>query len=505
MKSDISSRHRGDLGGKLLRARLPVRVILSVSEVAAQTVAGQQITWMLLNLLARQADEVQEVMLELPPGLSVHSRLSPLVPQEGDLETALRSGIERIAPSLLTPKTGERSTVAVRIGPGPLPDGDWKVSTTADGWAGFVGTSPTNIAPQGHNPVGAYVAACLCAGEVFKYVRGMTEDAGDMVDQLWLSAATLRKAHEPGPPLPTGDAPEAVLVGVGAVGNAFLNTIYGIEGLSARLILLDNDTAGVDVTNLNRYVLFGLDHVGRLKATTAEAFFDASPSWHLEGVDTSWQQWMNDSKLREHPPRLVLSAVDKNVHRHAIQTSFPRLILGASTDGMRAQVNLYDVPGGGPCLGCFAPAESEPADAEMLKRLQNFPESERRARASDAGLDPETIERFLAEPQKNCGVLAGESLRKFAGAVESEEWSVGFVSTLAGVLLAAEYLKRAIQNKHGMRNLDARYNLYRFQFLRPLASSNTIIQNPCDPQCAVCVAQSLREYSSLVWPNGDGS
>ncbi|MBU8900722.1 ThiF family adenylyltransferase [Corallococcus sp. M34] len=500
MKSDMSSRHRGDLAGKLLHLRAPARIVISVSEEAACSGAGQHLTWMLVNLLARQSDEVQEMVLRIPPNVPVHPRLSPLLPEVGTLDESLGAGIARIAPGLLAPKDGARCTVGVRVGPGPIPEGDWRLSTTAAGWAGSVATAPTDRAPAGNNPVGAYVAACLCAGEVFKYVRGMADDAGHMAERLWLSAATLRTAPDEGPCLPVGEAPAAILVGVGAVGSAFLHTLYGIESVSSRLTLLDNDAAGVDVTNLNRYVLFALEHLGRPKASTAQHLFSPSHSWCLESFDTSWQQWMQRQPREAPPPRLVLSAVDKNVHRHAIQTSLPRLVLGASTDGMRAQVNLYDVLDGGPCLGCFAPAEREPADKEMLERLRALPESERRARAAQAGFHAEDIERFIAEPQKNCGVLSGEALRKFTGALEDKEWSVGFVSVLAGVLLAAEYLKLAIREETIVRALNSRDNLYRFQFLRPVAASNTTAQNPYDTSCTVCIGQSLRENVALVWP-----
>jgi len=54
---------------------------------------------------------------------------------------------------------------------------------------------------------------------------------------------------------------------------------------------------------------------------------------------------------RELDDEVVISAVDRNSARHAIQDALPRLILGASTNEMRAQVNLYDVIG--PHLICL--------------------------------------------------------------------------------------------------------------------------------------------------------
>src|ERR1051326_2553234 len=117
MKSDISDRHRGDLGGRLTIGRAPAKVTVSLSPDAALSPTVQHLAWMLLNLLARQTDEIQEIVLDIPEGVACTTRLSPLVFPSEDLVATLGAGVARVNPDVLRPQQA-RSTVSVRIGPG---------------------------------------------------------------------------------------------------------------------------------------------------------------------------------------------------------------------------------------------------------------------------------------------------------------------------------------------------------------------------------------------------
>src|SRR5215216_1038512 len=81
MKNDISNRHRGDLGGRFTDNRVPAKVSISMTEEVAQKPSAQHLTWMLLNLLARQSFEIREIELNIPAGVPIRGRLSPLVSQ----------------------------------------------------------------------------------------------------------------------------------------------------------------------------------------------------------------------------------------------------------------------------------------------------------------------------------------------------------------------------------------------------------------------------------------
>jgi hypothetical protein len=256
------------------------------------------------------------------------------------------------------------------------------------------------------------------------------------------------------------------------------------------MTLVDNDPQGITDTNLGRYVLFGLPHVAtfHLKASTAAAMF-AGTGITVHPVDRSWQEWYAENP--EATLGMVISAVDKNVSRHAIQDALPRLILGAATNGMRAQVNLYDVFGGSPCLRCRNPVEVTVADDVIIKKLIGLPREERDAAARRAGISPGELEEFLADPRANCGKVSGTTLQKFAGVADEPAWSVGFVSLLAGVLLAAEYLKISVR---GLRPaITARRNTFRFQFWRPAdARTNAIVETPPEASC-LCQTEMFRK------------
>src|SRR5258708_1245469 len=203
----ISNRHRGNLGGRLTDSRLPAKVTVALDADSARSPAAQHLSWMLLNLLARQAYEIRAIELVVPEGIAPVKRLSPLISTNTDLRAALREGISRINREVLEPKATVTSQVAVRIGPGPLGEADFALATTAYGWSGYVGQVPVDILGEDEHPLGAYVAASLCAGEIFKFIRGMRPEAGTFAQRIWLDAASFRISSEapssPGPVLLT--------------------------------------------------------------------------------------------------------------------------------------------------------------------------------------------------------------------------------------------------------------------------------------------------------------
>lgn len=494
----ISKRHRGSLGGRLTDSRIPAKVTVVLDTDSAHSPIAQHLSWMLLNLLARQAYEIREIELVVPEGITPVKRLSPLISTNTDLRAALREGIAHINPEVLESKATVTSHVAVRVGPGPLGEADFALATTAYGWSGYVGRVPVDILGGDVHPLGAYVAASLCAGEIFKFIRGMRSEAGAFAQRIWLDAASLRVSSEapssPGPLLSTDlHLAPAVIAGIGAVGNGMLHTLYPLAHLRGELVLIDNDPVGIDETNLNRYVLFGLPHILASKASTASRLFTGS-QLTTHPIDESWQTWY--VKRSDEPLDLVISAVDKNEARHAIQDALPRLILGASTKDMRALVCHYDVLRGGPCLRCRNPVRSATPDDVLITHLRHRSEAERAAMAHSVGVNASALEAFLLDPHGRCGMISGETLQKFAGENPQEEWSVGFVSLLSGVLLAAEYLKLSIDP--AQTSLDAQRNAFRFQFWDPGSLEvNKIFGIPPEVSCFCQTPVFRRATTSL--------
>lgn len=485
MLNEIANRHRGDLGGRLTDQRVPARVVLAASSEVAETAAGQHLIWMLLNLLARETVEIRQFQLDIPRGIKLAASISPLVAGTDDFLAAVRIGVQRINPSVLSVPiaAASNSAVFIRVGPGPMMAADFSIATTSNGWSGYVGIDSPGILGMSHNPIGPYVAACLCAGEVFKFVRGLRPDSGEFARNLWLDAASLNISnHMPKSiDFPSEIAlPATILVGVGAVANAFLHVLYASSVIAGDITAIDNDPEGITRANLNRYVLFGLPHISLSKATTAGELFKGT-RLRLTPIDDSWQDWIS-SRNGELADEIVVSAVDKNSARHAIQDALPLLILGASTNEMRAQLSLYDVIGGSACLKCRNPIDPQMSDEAIIEKLRALNQEELANRARDVSIDYESLRRFLDDPLANCGKIGGASLRKFASSNEPAEWSVGFVSTMAGVLQAAEYIKMIIGNPAPA--LSAQLNAFRFQFWRPAnATTNTRFSIPISPGC----------------------
>src|SRR5262249_32340234 len=119
--------------------------------------------------------------------------------------------------------------------------------------------------------VGPYISACLAAGEIFRLVR-LNNYAPEC--QLFLNAVDYSHGVEPvWSDLDThGYLRSVLLVGAGAVGSALLHALYPLS-LRGALMVADNDSKGIDKTNLGRYPLFGWASLGKAKASEAAEMF----------------------------------------------------------------------------------------------------------------------------------------------------------------------------------------------------------------------------------------
>src|SRR5690348_607961 len=101
MNESISNRHRGNLGGKFTDSRLPAKVTVIIADEVASNRPAQHLLWMLVNLLARQPDEIQEIELIVPKGVKPIERLSPLISVTTDLDLALQEGMNQLHPGVV--------------------------------------------------------------------------------------------------------------------------------------------------------------------------------------------------------------------------------------------------------------------------------------------------------------------------------------------------------------------------------------------------------------------
>ncbi len=468
----VSRRHEGDLQGRLVTIdrveELPVTVV--VDEQGAELASTQHTAWMLVNLLSRLKRIVKQVGLVCPPA-PLAGRVAPLAHRERELSSAILAGGAAIGAVPVTP--GSIGGIVLTVGPG---NRDERFRVYGEGWWG--GLSGQGIIGPGVSdlPFGPYVAACIAAGEVFKQARmipGSYEKVSSSFFSLWCYKQDSRPVHG-GPAGVHGLDLDVALAGVGAVGSTWVHAMWACRGVTGRVLLADNDPKGVDATNLNRYPLFGTASVGRPKASeAARLVFDSGLTW--APIDAALQD------QRDLPP-LVISAVDRNRPRSAIQDRYPPRILGASTLELRAEVMRCGPPGVGPCLRCYNPPEVLPSDDEIRERLRRKDDTEIAALASQAGIPRADAAEWIRSG--GCGE-SGERLLHFIRRTEDEpeDWAVGFVSVLAGTMLAAETIKEHLGVEVPLNGVLQRAV---YQFENPAAATNRAGPFLRDPTCPKC-------------------
>jgi hypothetical protein len=494
MTDRVSSRHEDDLGGRFLPFSNTKQVDVTV-EVAATTAClakTQHTAWMLVNLLARLDGVVRRIGLICPPGISLAGRIVPLSSRNVDLRTALLLGAQAVDAVPIEPDLRMDPTLLV----GGSNDSQADLHLCGDGWWGGISEKPIADLQSAHGssalPFGPYVAACLAVAEVFKAARlkpGAYRSPGSAFYSLW----DHRTSGSPpiGGPNVADLELNAALAGIGAVGSAALHCLWACPNIAGRLVLADNDSKGVDSTNLNRYVLFGRAAIGAPKATAAaQAAGDSGLELQPFDDDIVF--------LNELPPR-VLSAVDTNTARAGLQNRYPARILSASTFDLRAEALRCGPPGVGACLRCHNPPVAPSSDVDFRVGLRGATSEEVDEYARNASVTSAQAREWIETGR--CGVPGERLLSVLRHSDNGGQFAVGFVSVMAGTMLAAELLKD-YGTHPGPLSESAQRAV--FQFHNPAARSNRAAAYSRDPECSMCAPQSAacqiwaQRYAALL-------
>ena len=470
----VSDRHEGDLRGRLLpfEDTRVADVTVVVETAKACLPSTQHAAWMLVNLLARSEGIVGRIGLICPPDVPLSGPVVPLAPEATNLRSALLTGAREIGAVPVEPDKKFKGILVV--GPGEALGDGYRVY--GEGWWG--GISAGAILGDGTSPLpfGPYVAACFAAAEVFKSAR-MAPGAYERPESVFYSAWSHEGGVEPllgGPDELDGLVLDAALAGVGAVGSAWVHAVWACRGAIGEVVLADDDKKGVDATNLNRYPLFGSGSLGKRKASeAARVASDASVSW------VPYDRPFEETGIKA--SRLI-SAVDVNRARVALQNLYPPRILAASTFDMRAEVSRCGPPGKGACLRCYNPPETLDSDDEIRARLRETSEAELAALGAEANVSVEEARAWSLEGR--CG-QAGERLLSHIRQNDEgpRQFAVGFVSVMAGTLLAAESMKDVLGADAPLSDKRPRAAL---QFWHPTANTNRAGPYARDPQCPMC-------------------
>lgn len=473
----ISNRHEGDLNGALapFASTQQVTVRVCIPAALAAMPAIQHTAWMVLNLLMRTDGVVKEVLLDCPEKVDVHDRTVPF----GDaraLRERLIEAANLIGPLRVRGDDGSHADRSVQIGPNASAEGD--VAALGSGWWGGValrGVEPGWAAVDLESPVpfGPYVAAAQAVADIYLRARHarILSDSGPAV-YGWDCWTQSRQTAPTAAPEPEVDLTEAALAGVGAVGSVWMHAIWAYRSAHGIVTVVDDDDEGVADTNLNRGVLFTRSDINQPKAAVAAAATPGGVTWNP--IRGRFEQ----SGAR---PLLLVSAVDTNNARDALQAGYAPLMLGGSTRDLRAEVLRVGEAGVGACLRCYCPPEARVSDDRV--RTQARGDSALMSELAYAmGTGADDVSARLSEP--GCDEVSEQMLawlRQRIGDPELSQFAVGFVSVAAGAMLAAETIR--VLADPG-RPAGASQS-FRFQFFQP-SRINGVTPELRDRTCPKC-------------------
>jgi hypothetical protein len=429
---------------------------ITASSPALQSDHGIRLLGLCVNLLSRFVGAVQvRTDPDAPADIRRRVEVELVTLAEADARTASR--LEATAAN------ATRCLVWVALGAARVPGTEPAIRVSWDGWACYVSTDGTAL-PEPVNsrwPFGLLNGAAFAIAEVFKRCLTAVENEGvadrfsqrlvrpfgySALTKSWLDSSSI---------VPISFADRELLsldgvtqVGAGAVGNGSALALSWIERVSGIPRVVDPKV--VTDFGLNRCPLYWPGHVGVNKAVA------------LVTELAEWQEWEPASRafdaILDGASRVVITTVDNNAARHAVQEALPQLVIEGATNSSQVSVSSHNGVDGRPCLICLHPnAElggprvelpSVEQTAQLLGLgMQEVAESRIGASSciTDAIVDqlrrtnPMAAQLFSEAAQQGrdvCGAL-GEFRRRLAITKAPQEPSIGFASLFAGVNAAA--------------------------------------------------------------------
>lgn len=477
----------------------PLRVVLDVAPALAGQPGAQHLTWMLATLLTRNTKAVIASVglhisdMPLLPGTD------PGAPDGGpSLNDALKSTAGVFGPDAapvvdatelddadLVLQLGDRSSLSSAS--------SWPsaaiLRVSANEWTGAVTPDSTQALPlnlASSNPFGPYVAACLAVGQAYMYARVREHVLQAVALNAWTLDQTtndLTASDGVHPNEPSAEL-DHVLAGVGAVGSALLLTLWAYQPASGTIRAVDADPHGIDDTNLQRCVPFHRIDIEQPKAQTAAMRLNGHHGLVIEPTNGRAEDLVG---AQTH----LISAIDTEQARQALQDKYPASAVQASTSGLRVEMLRVDPTSGTACLRCFnAPPRESVPDSQVQAQVADMDDATVAEHAAAVGTDTERVREWGRTG--GCGQIGDALLARLRPSDGSAaQFSVGFASVLAGVLLAGQVLKDAIRRdgEAGSITGDAPLIGLTARFVTNLLDSNGI-PGPRrylrDPDCPAC-------------------
>jgi molybdopterin/thiamine biosynthesis adenylyltransferase len=418
--------------------------------------AAQLLAICLVDLLARLSPRI---VLDCDPELRAHRALPP----GPDL---LLDRLERARSHSLTEplETAGEPTITVVVGNADPVEADLYVD--GSGWIAYLGTSPPGqLAADDGNPVGPLAAACRGAAATVQLLLGDLLHGSTIPAASYWSAATLTSAapaDAAAGPVLQGARIDALLMGAGSIGGAAAYTLARVPGLEGTLALVDFDA--LEQRNSRKALLARRVDIedAALKIDVAAAELAHHPDLDTPQLQGTLAKWVAERPATD-PLPLVLCAVDSIDARRELADHMPLDVVNAACGEHDLRVSGHRTDDG-PCVYCLYLPDL--LDAELTRK---------RMIVRETGFEP----RYVAQLRVNKVKLGSQHLRQIEDQRDMDRGSLPrsprmtldelfdrhllygeaqfedtqgrrgvltlpFVPGLAGVLLAAEALKRSL-------------------------------------------------------------
>ncbi|MGI8413457.1 MAG: E2 ligase fold family C protein [Solirubrobacteraceae bacterium] len=387
----------------------------------------------------------------------------------------------------------------------------------SDRWNAFMSSREPLRVGDSANPFGAGVAACLGVAALFRQVvLGSAPPSSEAAATVTFSAWTCDLGQASGPDV-DAQVNDAVLVGGGAIGNAATWALARTQ-LSGSLHIVDHEA--VELSNLQRYVLAVRSDDGATKANLLSSWFQGRLS-AIPSVAT-WQDFVAS---QGYAWRWALVGLDSARDRRAVQASLPEHIINAWTQPGDLGVSVHPALDAGACLSClYLPAGQVPNEDELVAHALGLDHARfglQIRQLLDAGGTPprelldevaahlqverDQIGPYETRPLRDLyveGICGGGlvSLDRLGSPHQELHVPLAHQSTLAGVLLAARYV-RLLMGEGPDRASVTRLNVMREISHHPTQAAAKRDDGLCicqDPVYALRYDQKWREGRSLA-------
>lgn len=286
----------------------------------------------------------------------------------------------------------------------------------SEGWMSYLSREAvfSRMRQKVTNPISALHSAALAAGEAFKeaycdYLSGIEPIDGTLRYDLLRFKETSEPVYEPAIPQPLHIS-QALLVGAGAIGQAFVSALNLLPELAGSIRIVDHDAS--DDGNAQRSMLANFENSGvpkvklcRQLLQSRHGLLDVGTPTSADEVITDYEGYRSLTGGRIDEP-LVVTAVDSAQARRDVQAGLPKVVLDGWTEVQRDLLG-YGVgrfTAGGPhgCSSCVhRPSEDDPKEADLAAAVTPFFKDECQRRLDNPGIP--TIRKELMRIAEHSG------------------------------------------------------------------------------------------------------